>query len=101
MKISVRDNDDLVILDYGYFYKKDPKILHCALDGTQLQYTENFDMLYCKKCGKKYGISDIIYRMGLTEENYKDMNENQYKGPLIVQLAGMRYDPVKKQYKPI
>lgn len=81
-----RDDDSIVILDYGYVYKKDPKIMFCTSDGTELKYTENYDALYCPKCGRKYVMTEILHRMEISEEEYE--NEPEYHGPLVIKLGG-------------
>lgn len=86
-----RNNGDLVILDYGYFYRKDPKILFCESDGEKLVYDENFDLLRCTKCGRKYSVVDIKYRMDISEEEFERQRQQSaaIKGPLIVGFRGV------------
>lgn len=79
-----RDDDSLVILDYGYFYKKDPRIMHCIKDGGNLRYDANYDKIFCDECGKQYKVTDILERMDLSEDAFKD---NGYKGPLKVRFG--------------
>lgn len=75
------DNDEIKILDYGYIYPKDPRILFCTKDGGKLQYTENFDQFVCPRCGERYAVPDILYRMSVSEEAY---NKPKKKGPLVI-----------------
>ena len=80
-----RDDDSLVILDYGYFYKKNPRIMHCSKDAGNLVYDTNYAELYCEKCGKKYSMIDILERMDQKESDFVDKG---YKGPLKIRLGG-------------
>jgi hypothetical protein len=84
-----RDNDQLVILDYGYIWKKDPKIMFCHRNNCygKLQYTENYDMFYCTKCVAKYDIIDFIYRMDISEEAYKENLKYKDMGELVIGIG--------------
>ncbi|MDY5646982.1 MAG: hypothetical protein SPF22_08270 [Candidatus Onthovivens sp.] len=77
------DDDEIKILDYGYIYPKDPKILFCTKDGGNLVYTENYDQFVCTRCGEKYPVTDILYRMSVSEEAYKKPKK---KGSLVVKF---------------
>lgn len=81
----------LVILDYGYFYRKDPKIMFCESDGTSLTYDENFVNLVCPKCGRKYNVIDLKYRMDISEEDYVEQEERnkKFKGKMTIGLRGV------------
>lgn len=79
-----RDDDSIVILDYGYFYEKDERLLYCNVCGGRLEYTENFDALFCTKCGRKTDVHSIVYEMGVSEEDYE---EPKFKGPLKITLG--------------
>lgn len=96
MNKTVRDNDDLVILDYGYFFRKDSKIMHCKIDGGNLKYSANFDYLYCDKCGQKYSIGDILYRMRFKEEDFEEEESYRGQGPLVVEFAGINQPELDK-----
>ena len=88
----------LVILDYGYFYKKDPKILFCESDGGSLVYDENFDQLRCTSCGRKYNVVDIKYRMDISEEEYEKQRNKNIKGPLVIGFRGVNVGADGKAY---
>ena len=91
-----KDDDSLVILDYGYVFRKDPKIMHCKIDGGNLKYSANFDYLYCDKCGQKYSIGDILYRMRFKEEDFEEEESYRGQGPLVVEFAGINQPELDK-----
>lgn len=80
-----RDDDSIVILDYGYIYKKDPNIMYCDGCGGRLEYTENFDSLYCVKCHRKHRVWDVVHQMRISDEEYQ--NIPKIKGPLRIGLG--------------
>ncbi len=84
-----RDDNSLVILDYGYIWRKDPKIMFCTRSkcGGRLEYTENFDKLYCTNCGTKYSVIDFVYRMGLPEEQFEENKKYVDMGDLHIGLG--------------
>ncbi len=84
-----RDDDSLVILDYGYFYHRDPKIMFCSACGGGLEYTENFDKLICMKCHKKYSVTDIYYQSTTLEDTNLIEKRKKYKGGLKISLGGV------------
>lgn len=88
-----RDDDTLVILDYGYIWHKDPRIMFCTRPacGGKLKYTENFDKLYCTNCGTKYEVIDLVDRMNNSEEAYKDQLKYANKGSLKIGLGSRSY----------
>ena len=88
-----RDDDTLVILDYGYIWRKDPRIMFCTRPacGGRLRYTENFDKLYCTNCGTKYEVIDLIDRMRNSEEAFKDNLKYANKGALKIGLGSRSY----------
>ena len=92
------DKGNLLILDYGYFYKKDPKILFCESDGGSLVYDENFDQLRCTSCGRKYNVVDIKYRMDISEEEYEKQRNKNIKGPLVIGFRGVNVGADGKAY---
>ena len=87
--IGFRNDGQLVILDYGYFYRKDPKILFCESDGAPLVYDENYVNLVCTKCGRKYNVVDIKYRMDISEEEYEEQKNTKIKGKMVIGLRGV------------
>lgn len=84
------DQDRLVILDYGYIWRKDPRIMFCTRHGCggRLEYTENFDKLYCTNCGTKIEPIDLVYRMSMSEEQFQDNLKYMDKGNLKIGLGG-------------
>ena len=91
--LGFRDDDTLVILDYGYIWRKDPRIMFCTRPacGGRLRYTENFDKLYCTNCGTKYEVIDLIDRMRNSEEAFKDNLKYANKGALKIGLGSRSY----------
>ena len=83
------NDGQLLILDYGYFYRKDPKILFCESDGAPLVYDENYVNLVCTKCGRKYNVVDIKYRMDISEEEYEEQKNTKIKGKMVIGLRGV------------
>ena len=80
-----RDDDSLVILDYGYFFKKDPMLMYCMSCGSEIGYTENFDKFRCPKCGRTYTIHDLVYQSKVSVEEYQ--KTKKYKGGLKIRLG--------------
>lgn len=65
-----RDNGDIVILDYGYMYRRDPKIMFCSVDGAPLIFDSNFDKIICSKCGKSYHPIELMEKMKRDETDF-------------------------------
>ena len=84
-----RDDDTLVILDYGYIWHKDPRLMFCTRPGCggRLDYTEDFDKFYCTNCGTKFEVIDMVQRMQNSEEAYKDQLKYAGKGALKIGLG--------------
>lgn len=85
-----RDDDSLVILDYGYFYKRDPNIMFCTSCGGKLVYTENFDSLICENCRKRYSVTEIQYQTTVEDDPSIMEKRRKYKGGLKLRLGGRR-----------
>lgn len=96
-----RDDETLVILDYGYIWHKDPKLMFCTRHGCggKLEYTEDFDKLYCTKCGMKYEPIDFVYKLDISEEQFLENLKYQDKGDLVIGFGGpsgfVKYDSTK------
>lgn len=65
-----RDDNSIVILDYGYIYPIDRKIMFCEACGGKLRWNEDYSVLVCDSCGKKYDPVKIKYRMDVDEDSY-------------------------------
>ena len=65
--------------------------MFCETDAAPLVYDENFDLLRCTKCGRKYSVVDIKYRMDISEEEFERQRQQSaaIKGPLIVGFRGV------------
>ena len=85
-----RDDDSIVILDYGYIWRKDPKLMFCAKNGCghKLEYTDNFDRLYCPQCGTKYDVIDFVYKAGISEKQFEENRKYETMGTLKIGLGG-------------
>ena len=59
---------EIVILDYGYIYPIDRKMMTCLKCSHELTWTYNFNELVCPHCGSKYDPIKIRDRM----RNYDD-----------------------------
>lgn len=71
-----RDDGSLVILDYGYMYPIDRKIMFCEKDGGPISYNTDYTKLRCEKCYKVYTVFDIVNKMQKSESQFiesKDM----------------------------
>jgi hypothetical protein len=86
-----RDNGDLVILDYGYLYPIDRKIMHCTQCGGQLRWDSQFFRLVCTKCREKHDPIDIRDRMwkdeGDFEKELKQKKEREKRGLVVLNLG--------------
>lgn len=67
-----RDDNTLVILDYGYLYKRygNEKALMCPKCGTMLEYNKTYSSFICPNqvCNSSYMIMDIRRKMKTTNE---------------------------------
>ena len=65
--------------------------MFCESDGGGLHYDENYVNLVCEKCGRKYNVIDLKYRMDISEEEYKEQEERNknIKGKMIIGLRGV------------
>lgn len=75
-----RDDGTLVILDYGYIYPIDRKIMFCESCGGRLQWNEDYSALMCENCRSKYDPIKIKYRMEVDEDDYIYIDEEKAKG---------------------
>ena len=65
-----RDDGTLVILDYGYIYPIDRKIMFCERCGGKLVWNTDYSQLLCEACKSKYDPVKIKYRMDIDEDDY-------------------------------
>lgn len=65
-----RDDNSIVILDYGYIYPIDRKIMFCESCSSKLIWNTDYSELVCSSCGKKYHPVKIKYRMDVDEKDY-------------------------------
>jgi hypothetical protein len=72
MNFGYRDDGSLVILDYGYIYPIDRKIMFCKMCGGKLVWNRNFSMMRCAKCGREHDPIEIRDRMWKKAESFKD-----------------------------
>ena len=76
-----RSNGDIVILDYGYLYKKfgNEEVLQCPKCGGGLTYNNTFTQLICNQdtrynvaCGAKYDPEKVIHRRSSIFDDFED-----------------------------
>ena len=76
-----RSNGDIVILDYGYLYKKfgNEHVLTCDKCGGGLRYNSNFTHLVCTEdsrftsaCGAKYDPDRVIHKKSSIFDEFED-----------------------------
>ena len=79
-----RTNGDIVILDYGYLYPIDEKIMHCRKCGGKLVWNKNFTQLICAKCSKAHDPIEIRDRMKKKETDFAKLSH--IKGPIKIKL---------------
>lgn len=58
-----REDNSIVILDYGYVYPIDDLIMFCNKCNGRIKYNSTYSELVCSKCGKKYKVFDIKSKM--------------------------------------
>ena len=75
MNFGYTEDGSLVILDYGYIYPLDRKIMHCTKCGSSLQWDRDYSELVCSKCGKTHKPIDIRDRMWKDAENFSNQGE--------------------------
>lgn len=68
--VGYREDGSLVILDYGYIYKKDPTVMFCEKCGGPLVYNSSYSKLLCSLCGKSVKVSEIKNRMEADQSDY-------------------------------
>ena len=72
MNFGFNDDDMLVVLDYGYIYPLDRRIMFCKKCGNKLKWNVNFDKLLCVACGKEHNPIEIRDRMWKAEDSFTD-----------------------------
>ena len=84
-----RDNGDIVILDYGYLYPIDRKIMRCRNCGSTISWNRNYTALICDnpKCKKAHDPIEIRGRMLKKETDFTDLREKFGEGPLVLELG--------------
>jgi hypothetical protein len=75
MNFGYVNDGSLVILDYGYIYPIDRKIMYCKICGGKLKWNSNFSMLRCPNCGREHDPIEIRDRMWKKEESFKDRSD--------------------------
>lgn len=73
------DDYNLKILDYGYIYPIDMKIMFCTKCGGKLVWTQDYSALKCVNCGKLHDPIEIRDRMWKKESQFKDIKEDDGK----------------------
>lgn len=65
-----RNNDEIVILDYGYIYPLDRKIMYCTKCGNALKWNNDYSKLVCGRCGKLFDPIEVRDRMWKDEKDF-------------------------------
>ena len=84
-----RDNGDIVIIDYGYLYLLDRKIMRCRNCGGTISWNKSYTSLICDnpKCKKPHDPIEIKNRMDKKETDFEDIREKFGEGPLVLELG--------------
>jgi hypothetical protein len=86
-----RDNGDIVILDAGYVYPIDHRIMHCTECGGDLKWDTKFTNYICTKCKTKHDPIDIRDRMWRDEDDFerevKAKEERKKRGLVTLNLG--------------
>lgn len=69
----------LVILDYGYIYKKERLSMFCDKCGGSIVYNSDYSKLLCAVCGKTFDVRNVKKRMDTKVEDYKDFSNEEFK----------------------
>ena len=70
LNYGYRDNGEIVILDYGYIYPIDRKIMFCLKCGGRLKWKPDYTALTCTKCGKVHDPITVRDRMWMPETSF-------------------------------
>ena len=73
------DNDNLIILDYGYTYERDDVLCRCTKCNHRIEFNRTYSHMECKKCGTKYRIQDIKDMLEATDEQRAKLFEKKEK----------------------
>lgn len=71
---------EIVILDYGYIYPIDRKMMTCLKCAHELAWNFNYNELVCPNCGSKYDpikIRDRMRNYDSTEIRYESASDNE------------------------
>lgn len=74
-----RQNGDIVVLDYGYIYPIDRKIMYCTKCGSTIRWNNDFSALICDKCRKHFDPIEIRDRMWKKESDFVPYDKNTEK----------------------
>ena len=72
LNFGFTDDGRIVVLDYGYLYPLDRKIMFCKKCGSKLEWSVNFDVLKCSRCGTQYNPIDVRDRMWKSVDSFTD-----------------------------
>ncbi|MDD3172229.1 MAG: hypothetical protein PHF63_00945 [Herbinix sp.] len=61
-----RDNNELVILDFGYIFAIPVELMGCDRCDSRLRYDSDYNDLICTKCGRRHTFIDVKRRLGNT-----------------------------------
>lgn len=78
---GIRNDGTICILDFAYIYTVKSKIFTCKCDNrTILRYEDDFVMLHCKSCGRRYTFGEMRKKMSKArqEEEIGDITTIAY-----------------------
>ena len=79
-----RSTKDIVILDYGYIYPLDEKIMHCKKCGADLKWNKFYTKLVCSKCGKEHDPIEIRDRMKKKKSTLEEIESRKKAIKLVI-----------------
>ena len=65
---AYNDSGKLVILDYGYFFPRDPLLMNCIDCMVELQFDDDYQHIKCPRCGRSFSAIELNNLQSLTDE---------------------------------
>ena len=86
LNFAYRDDGSLVVIDYGYTYPLDRKIMHCKKCGGMLKWDPDFSSLNCTRCGKRHDPIEIRDRMWKDESTFVPKTKEEMDEYLVIEV---------------
>ena len=86
LNFAYRDDGSLVVIDYGYVYPLDRKIMHCKKCGGTLKWDPDFASLNCTRCGKRHDPIEIRDRMWKDESTFVPRTKEEMDEYLVIEV---------------